>query len=78
MSRKLLVYYCPGCGYENGQNRTEIADVWSDAPVPQCPKGHGFLFVRIGAPPTVRSFKDHPNLARILDQAGPRRKPSEG
>lgn len=76
--RRLLTYYCPGCGHENGQNRTEIADVWSDDPVPECSKGHGRLFVRIGAPPTIRSFTNAPSLARILDQAGPRRKPSEG
>ena len=80
MSRKLLTYYCPGCGHKDGQNLTEIRDVWSDDPTPQCPLGHGALFVRIGCAPTIRSFTEAPTLARILDQtAGYRRgSPSRG
>lgn len=69
---RLLTYYCPGCGHKDGKNKTELADVWSDAPVPECPHGHGRMFVRIGAPPTVRSFANAPSLARILDTT-PRR-----
>ena len=76
MSRKLLNYYCGGCGHENGKFRTEITDVWSDAPPPECPSGHGPMSVRIGGAATVRSFAHAPSLARVLDQVGPRRKPA--
>lgn len=74
MIRKLLNYFCAGCGSVNGKLRTERSDVWSDEPPPECPEGHGPMVVRIGAPPTVRSFANAPTLARILDQAGPRQR----